>query len=91
MDITKVRPREGYIVVSQVVETRKTESGLELEENDDDFIAHATVVHGNGAYKAGAEVIFSVLENLAFFDSTNPGMQFAFIKEDTVIGTYGGE
>lgn len=92
MKVNLMTPKEGYVIVKSQAHTSKTESGFATVENDDDFISYGEVVKGPKSL-VGKQVIYHELDAQTFFavDEVSTPESFAFVKETTILGFYGGE
>lgn len=89
MNIDRIVPIQGYVVISQKVEERTTASGLTLQDNEDDFVAHGCVEKSfAGGPEVGSSIVFSVLDTMSFFDSEHPQMHYACVKDSAILGSY---
>jgi co-chaperonin GroES (HSP10) len=95
MRISLINPKQGYIVVKRVPVEERTESGLVLTENDDDFVCYGLVVRApeGSAWKEGVQVMFHILDGQSFkaLDSADSTQNYVILKEDSVLGTYARE
>jgi co-chaperonin GroES (HSP10) len=86
MKASAFSPRTGFIVTKKEVSRNTTATGLEVEENSDDFLVYAeVVVSGSSAYVPGDTVVYHVLDSQSFRDGADT---YNVVQEGDVLGTY---
>ena len=84
LDFIKLNP--GLLLALQDTEEVKTDSGILLEENTDDYVVHAKVVSSSSKlYKVDTNIIFHILDSESLRDGAK---SYSLVHEDKVKGVY---
>jgi len=87
MDISKINLNSGQLLIETAESENKTESGLILEENTDDFLVYGKIVLSSSSdYFINTQVIFHVLDSETLRDA---GKVFSLVRDDKIRGVYG--
>jgi len=85
MKLSGVKPIAGFLVTKEEETRLRSDAGLQIEENTDDFLIYGEVVIGTDKFPVGSFVIYHVLESLSFRDGSQV---FNLVREEDVFGTY---
>ena len=87
MKVNCFAPGPGFIVVRKEQTQSRSEAGLEVEENSDDFLTFAQVVvtSDEKEFPTGAFVVFHALDAQSFRDGS---VTYNLVDVLDIVGTY---